>query len=170
MVFSMLRTCQAMASLHVYEFDNKPLAMLGQCWTLQNSQTIVARPVHVFTSHFRPPGQDQHQRICSRLGSGSGFCFGLRFGDAGGVWLFRTQPANSWQAQPACTIHTPSCSNRSAFKHATPATLQLASKKHIILDTLLSHAAKPWKTAKIPAKNHYLAPSTTTNRKKKKNL
>ena len=82
MVFSMLRTCHAMASLHVYQFDNKALAMLGQCWILQSSQTVVARPVPVFTCHFRPLGQDQHQRICSRLGSGSGFCFGLRFADA----------------------------------------------------------------------------------------
>ena len=72
MVFSMLRTCHAMASLHVYQFDNKALAMLGQCWILQSSQTVVARPVPVFTCHFRPLGQDQHQRICSRLGSGSG--------------------------------------------------------------------------------------------------
>ena len=115
-----------------------------QCWGSAGyckvPKLLFARPAPVFTCHFRPLGQDQHQRICSRLGSGSGFCFGLRFADAKGEC--------GSQGQPACTIHTPSCSNGSAFKHATPATLQLASKEHIILDTLLSHAAKPWKQPK----------------------
>ena len=111
--------------------------------------------------------QDQHQHICSRLGSGSEFCFGLRRtaicrcdGKGGTVMncgssnTQKIPTKNSWPGPRACTIHTASRSNRSAFKHATPATLQLAPKEHIVLDTLLSHAAKPWKQVTADDKCH----------------